>query len=155
MKADKPERYLGPAGRAQAERDAKAKAEKFKPVKLPPKMVVAYVAQSMARSFKRATKGLVPRKRIARRTTTRAAEERSYLKESRADRAGKRCAVFPHLMADQTHHIYGRRGKLLLWRPGWLHVSQRGHDFIRDFPIEAKAKGWLCPDEIMSALADV
>jgi len=56
-----------------------------------------------------------------------------------------KCAVFPQLKSKDIHHLYGRAGKLMMWTPGWLMVSRRGHLWIHNNPEAARAKGWLCP----------
>lgn len=79
------------------------------------------------------------------RTAKRAAEEAIYRRLSRAWIQGKKCAVFPAEWATQCHHIFGRRGKLLLWEHGWMAVSARGHEWINSNPARAREKGFLAP----------
>lgn len=45
----------------------------------------------------------------------------------------------------QTHHVFGRVGKLLNWKPGHLLVSKRGHRIIHMFPNLSAKFGWLVP----------
>lgn len=54
-----------------------------------------------------------------------------------------KCAVFPAKASEDVHHIYGRHGKLLTWKPGFLAVSRVGHEYIQYHQREAQAKGWL------------
>lgn len=57
--------------------------------------------------------------------------------------AGKRCAVFGNLVADQVHHIRGRLGPLLIDKRFWLAVSHKGHLWIDANRDAARRKGWL------------
>lgn len=45
----------------------------------------------------------------------------------------------------QVHHFAGRIGKLLLWKHGWLAVSDIGHRWLHTHVKEAREKGWICP----------
>lgn len=45
----------------------------------------------------------------------------------------------------ECHHRHGRRGRLLLWRAGWLGVSKHGHRLIHKFQALARARGWIAP----------
>lgn len=55
------------------------------------------------------------------------------------------CAVYPTRPATEVHHRAGRSGRLLLWEPGWLAVSQEGHVKIHGSPSKARRLGWLLP----------
>lgn len=46
---------------------------------------------------------------------------------------------------DQCHHVFGRRGQLLLWTPGWMAVSAAGHRWIHNNPAKATEMGFLGP----------
>ena len=74
--------------------------------------------------------------------------------------AGKRCpvvAAVPELrdgekygwpISDrivEVHHKYGRMGKLLTWKPGWIAVSKQGHRWIHSHITDARDYGWICP----------
>lgn len=94
-----------------------------------------------------------PRRRS--RTRVRAREAALYRKLSRnfvseALERGHCCPVIwaaerMYARINQTHHIFGRRGGLLLWKPGWLAVSSRGHALINANPEWARAMGFLGP----------
>ena len=75
-----------------------------------------------------------------------------YLAEVREWKKGKICVVMSTLhqttmFATQCHHIYGKQGKLLLWKQGWLPVSEVGHKWIHENPEEARKRGWLCSEQ--------
>lgn len=55
------------------------------------------------------------------------------------------CAVFKNLQSTQCHHRFGRRGRLLLWEPGWRAVSAEGQSWIHSHPIEARKRGLIGP----------
>ena len=100
-----------------------------------------------------------------------AAERRRYRKDGRAFTAGLRAggvtcpvlAAFYYLPPEvqavltvpwtgnrrsdkitETHHKYGRAGKLLNWQGGWLGVSKFGHRAIHAHIAEARKHGWIC-----------
>ena len=86
-----------------------------------------------------------PRKHIRKQTTKLARDRAQYRKEVKAWLAEGHQYCTAHLVttgrlvkAIQCHHRFGRRGKLLLWKPGWLPVSQEGHDWINSHPKEAQ-----------------
>jgi len=81
-------------------------------------------------------------KYIAARTPKRAAQEKQYHKNKQSFLQGKYCAVFPHLQAQQVHHIKGREGHLLLDQSNWLAVSDAGHKRIEANPRWARDKGF-------------
>lgn len=93
------------------------------------------------------------RKPIQKRTPKRSKEDRQYTENvlqwwNAKFRDGAKCPVTNFKLAPwniQCHHIYGRRGKLLNWQPGWLAVSCIGHRWIHDHPDEARKRGWLAP----------
>jgi hypothetical protein len=144
----KPERYLGPSGRQQAARDAAAKIERL--------------------ARKAAAKKATPARRIKARTPQRAKDEATYRKEVKAwlalpenqmCHACKPLAESPagaeylgsgafHVQpANQCHHKFGRRGRLLLHKPFWLPVCDGCHHFITFIsPTIARAAGLLCPE---------
>ena len=161
MPADKPERYLGPDGRAQAERDAKAKAatKTAKPAK-PPR---SWGEQLMAATEKRAIKKTWPKhirpvsKRRQKATAEYRAKARAFVAADIA--AGKRCpvvAMFPELRngmkyghpisdrLNEVHHRRGRVGALLLDERFWLAVSKEGHRFIHANIHAARLAGFIC-----------
>tara|TARA_R110000868_G_scaffold5681_1_gene33552 strand:+ start:2248 stop:2649 length:402 start_codon:yes stop_codon:yes gene_type:complete len=45
--------------------------------------------------------------------------------------------------ATEIHHTNGRENERLLDRKYWLAVSREGHQWIHNFPEEAREKGWL------------
>jgi len=88
-------------------------------------------------------------RQIKRRTPKRASEEAKYRRRVKVWIEGKYCRVAWYARmslepATQCHHTHGKRGKLLLYEPWWCPVSQWGHDWIRDNPIEARKLGLLC-----------
>ncbi len=46
--------------------------------------------------------------------------------------------------SSQVHHKFGRIGRLLLWEPGWLAVSQQGSVWIHSNIMYARALGLIC-----------
>lgn len=52
------------------------------------------------------------------------------------------CAVYPHLLATEVHHIEGREGWRLNNTDKWLGVSRAGHDWINTFPDLARERGF-------------
>lgn len=46
--------------------------------------------------------------------------------------------------ATQTHHKFGRIGRLLNYVPAFIAVSAEGHDFINNNPDKAREFGLLC-----------
>jgi len=90
-----------------------------------------------------------PRKRVRPVSKARAKQGRGYAAEKRAfvaseRAAGKRCPVTGEPVTE-CHHRYGRRGRLLMWKPGWLAVSWEGHQFIHDHFACAVKAGWYGP----------
>lgn len=72
-----------------------------------------------------------PVKRLRSRSPASVAQRRIYLRQKRAFlKRHPYCAVFPNQPATQVHHKFGRIQRLLLWEPGWLPVSDKGHDWI-------------------------
>ena len=69
---------------------------------------------------------------------------REYAKARKAFVAGKRCAVFPDLPAEEVHHSRGRFGALLLDERYWVAVSRDGHRWIHANVTEARERGWIC-----------
>jgi hypothetical protein len=89
---------------------------------------------------------------------THGAEARDFVKAEIA--AGKTCpvvAAVPELRGgfryghrisaklNEVHHVYGRRGRLLRWQPGWKAVSKQGHRWVHEHVAEAVARGWIGP----------
>src|SRR5271168_2584092 len=74
------------------------------------------------------------RKPIKQQSTVRSWETRKYRSRSlkflkQLVEANQRCPVTGAalMLGDvQMHHKFGRRGKLLLWEPGWIAVSSVG-----------------------------
>lgn len=88
-------------------------------------------------------------KYIRSRTPKRAAEEAIYRKRVKVWIVDKYCEVELILHnrkvpATQNHHTHGKRGRLLLYEPWWCPVTQWGHDWIRDHPLEARVLGLIC-----------
>lgn len=48
-----------------------------------------------------------------------------------------------YLKTDQVHHMKGRTGKLYLYVPYWLAVSDKGHKWIHANPTKAYELGFL------------
>ena len=68
---------------------------------------------------------------------------REYAKKRGPFLEGKRCAVFPHLVATDVHHVRGRITSLLTDERYWLPVSRAGHYWINNSPKKAQEMGWL------------
>jgi hypothetical protein len=66
----------------------------------------------------------------------------NYKEASRQWLIGKRCAVFPVLKATEIHHKFGRVGKDLMDKDGWLPVSRKGHIEIELHPDWARKMGF-------------
>ena len=139
----KPERYLGPAGRQQAARDGAVKAERL--------------------ARKAAAKKASPHRRIKARTPRRAKDEQLYRVEVKAwlmqleNFWCKACQPLNKVMnpmatiqtqpASQCHHKFGRRGRLLLHKPFWVPVCESCHHIITFVsPVAAREAGVLCPE---------
>jgi hypothetical protein len=45
----------------------------------------------------------------------------------------------------ETHHFYGRLGKLLLAKWGWIALSKQGHRFCHEQIVIARALGFIAP----------
>jgi hypothetical protein len=45
---------------------------------------------------------------------------------------------------NEVHHKFGRCGKLLLWKPGWLCLSKAGHRWVHQNIEKARECGWIC-----------
>ena len=58
---------------------------------------------------------------------------------------GKKCAVCPHLKAEDIHHMKGRDGKLLLDQRYWLAVSREAHIKITEDSAWAIREGYSLP----------
>lgn len=144
MAAEQP-RYLGPSARMQAARDATAKLERL--------------------ARKAEAKKAAPVRRIKARTPQRAKDEATYRKEVAVwlvqpeNHWCKACELLrPFLpesdarqhsihLANQCHHKFGRRGRLLLHKPFWIPVCESCHHFITFIsPTIARAAGLLCPE---------
>lgn len=48
-----------------------------------------------------------------------------------------------NIKTNQVHHKAGRTGKLLLFKPYWLAVSQKGHDYIHANPNFSLNNNWI------------
>lgn len=90
---------------------------------------------------------------IAKVSGKMASQLRIYTAKKAKWIAGKRCAVFPELQAQDVHHKKGRVGyadewareqgiTLLLDERFWLPVSREGHTKIELNPTWAKEKGY-------------
>ena len=106
-----------------------------------------------------------PLKRIATVSERRRGDVEAYRREAKAfvqaaRKAGHRCPVvssIPELRngikygwpisatLTEVHHRYGRQGKLLRWKPGWLAVSKQGHRWIHAHPEQSRERGWIAP----------
>jgi len=116
-----------------------------------------WVTMRCGKSVAEVRPGKSPRRsnNVRRETPKRAAEQRQYLKRSREWLVGKYCIVTrllheqdPRvfvLPANQVHHIFGRRGRLLNWEPGWAEVSDFGQRWIHNHPAEAMKLGLIGP----------
>ena len=139
----KPVRYIGPAGRQQAARDAAAKTERL--------------------AKKAAAKKAAPVRRIKARTPQRAKDEATYRKEVKVWLAlpenfwCKACQPLNKVMnpmasiqtqpTSQCHHSHGRRGRLLLHKPFWVPVCEDCHYIITFVsPAAAREAGVLCQE---------
>lgn len=112
-------------------------------------------------------------KRIRRVSKAKAASHAQYVKEAREFVAKAKefqvCPVFASFdvlpikarkmltfksgrlkcsKLNEVHHVFGRAGRLLLWKPGWLAVSKWGHRVIHAFPDVARRIGWMAPEHI-------
>lgn len=65
------------------------------------------------------------------------------------------------ILADQVHHRFGRRGKLLMWEPGWTAVSGAGQAWIhsnievaRRHQLYAPEGAWENYERAVAVLAD-
>lgn len=126
--------YLGPAGDAQALREAARK-------------------QSAATKPKtRQIASQTPRK-ASRRRSPRMTKLMAQYRKQKAVFLAKfpTCAVFPCRQgslitrrATEVHHMRGRQGSLLLDERFWLPVSSEGHRWIHDNPDKARRMGYLC-----------
>lgn len=92
------------------------------------------------------------KKPLRRETPKRASEQRRYRRDSQAWlRANNHvCTVCLKLKlhpepATQTHHKYGKNGRLLNWQPGWMGVSSFGQFWIHNHPTQAYKLGLLGP----------
>jgi hypothetical protein len=88
-----------------------------------------------------------PSQRSRDPAAARRAHLRQYAKGARAFlNEHPWCAVFPQTMrATHRHHVFGRQGALLNWKPGWLAVSLRGHQVIDANKDWARVAGFLAP----------
>ena len=139
------DRYLGPAARQQATRDAAAKLERL-------------VRKAEA-------KNAAPARRIKARTPQRAKDEATYRKKVKAwlllseNHWCAACQPLAKVMqgnktpfsftapATQCHHKFGRRGRLLLHKPFWIPVCKDCHYIITFVsPSAAREAGVLCPE---------
>lgn len=93
---------------------------------------------------------------IRKRTSKRAAEEARYRKRSKqwlfpSDGAFRFCEghherLLPPVIANQVHHKFGRRGRLLNYEPFWIAVCNDCQDWIHNRePDKARELGLLCP----------
>lgn len=48
------------------------------------------------------------------------------------------CVFLELIQVSEVHHKFGRRGKLLLWKPGWIAISQRAHEWVHKNPEDAR-----------------
>ena len=101
----------------------------------------AALPQPSASSKRKRVRSVSKRRQVQSRDYPAAA--RAFVAKAIAD--GKTGPVYPGEPLSDNHHIYGRRGRLLMWKPGWLAVSRRGHRRIEEFPRYARSQGWLGP----------
>lgn len=121
--------------------------------------------QAEARSKARTPRLVKARKPIRRRAKGHASEDKAYREAARAFvrseiDAGKVCPVvlkidslrngrkYGHPISAQlkaNHHIFGRQGRLLMWRPGWMAISTQGHRFVHSNIEQARQHGWYAP----------
>lgn len=96
------------------------------------------------------------KKLIAQVSEKQAEANAEYYQKKQAWIKGKRCAVYPELMAKDVHHMLGRdincyaddwareNGiNLLMDERFWLPVSRKGHWWIGDNDAAAREKGWV------------
>jgi len=84
-------------------------------------------------------------KRIARRTPKRAKEERIYRARVKVWLVG-RVSQISGDPAQECHHKFGKRGRLLLWEPGWVPVTHVEQTWIHTHPDQAGEAGLLGPE---------
>lgn len=102
--------------------------------------------EQVRQSTKAATRPAKARKPVRRRSKATEARMECYRKAKEAFMArpkNQRCAVYPHLNAEDIHHIRGRAGNLLRDERFWLAVSRRGHEWIHANMNAARERGWL------------
>ena len=134
--------YLGPAGRARA-----ALAEKNS------RQSRTTAALRKKKSSPKRSTITLSKSWLKPRTAKRAAEEAIYRRRVKERLANEKpiCAVAEVVgstriqRATQVHHVFGRRGKLLLWEPGWKFVSMDGHRWIENNMNLARQLGLLAP----------
>ena len=74
---------------------------------------------------------------MRRRKPGREADERRYRVAAKVFLAGHRECARCHRRASQVHHMAGRDGYRLLYRPWWLPVCAWCHHWITEHPAEA------------------
>ena len=134
--------YLGPAGREAAIRAEKNLRQS--------QATAASRKKNLKSSRATSTKS---KSWLKPRTAKRAAEEAIYRRRVKERLANEKpiCAVAEVVgstriqRATQVHHVFGRRGKLLLWEPGWKFVSMDGHLWIENNKKLARQLGLLAP----------
>ena len=90
------------------------------------------------------------RRRVSPVSKRRQAQSSGYVAAARAFvaaeiEAGKTCPVFPGEPLAENHHRFGKRGRLLMWKPGWLAVSSKGHYWITNNTTSARVNGFVGP----------
>lgn len=88
------------------------------------------------------------KRRIVIRRRSRACDKRmkTYREQAKIFLAqNPKCAVLFGRRSTEIHHRFGRRGRLLLWQPGWLAVSALAHAAIHRLPAEARRQGLIGP----------
>jgi hypothetical protein len=88
-----------------------------------------------------------PRKRLKPRSAAYEKRMRVYRKEVKVFlKENPKCSVWQVMASTQVHHKFGRRGRLLLWKPGWKAVSDYGQTWCHHNIDEARERGLIGPE---------
>jgi hypothetical protein len=70
----------------------------------------------------------------------------TYRKESKAWLiSNSQCEGCRRSKATEVHHKFGRLGPLLNWKPGWIALCKKCHQFAHEHPQAARECGLLAP----------
>lgn len=90
-----------------------------------------------------------PHKYIRHTSTARSRQLYQYRREMPLWLAGQhfcaRCGSYVIIFRRTCHHRFGRRGRLLNWKPGWAMVDFDCHIWIDNHPEAARELGLLGP----------